>query len=534
MSINMDHEDMMLTDCRNELNNPSHNNDTITILEPDLNTSMNYVNYSNNDSNSNNASDKSASNIHLQSLRRRLSLNLNAERIHSMHTQINNSTIDMNASYEVSSNGTLRTKGFEIRNNGFSVKHSHVPNAYPQFHQNNNINSQAQQHHTNSINSMSIYSTSPSPLCEQSPSSPNISDTINSSDLIELGTIGKGSCGTVRRALHISTCHIVALKNIAIHEKDKRLQLVKELRVLTTLNSPYLITFNGAYYEHGITTLVLEYMNRNSLAELVKQYGALDECLLQHIAIQVIKGLSVLHASKHVHRDIKPGNILINHNMDVKIADFGVLTALNSTADMATTYIGTTAFMSPERIMNEHYTASSDIWSFGIAMIYCATGELPYKTDSNGGMFGLIKSIRDDQSPNISSKCTQYSDLCRDFISKCLYKQPHERWSGPQLLAHPWLINADNIWIQLIQNKSSYINSLQICQQQQSDMDDCDAICTMLLNKYYPVNNYRRSLFELARFQKIANELGMTPNDVQYRFEYKYSEKFNTQANNNV
>jgi len=57
------------------------------------------------------------------------------------------------------------------------------------------------------------------------------------------------------------------------------------------------------------------------------------------------------------------GNILINHNADVKIADFGVLTALESTHDMARTYIGTTAFMSPERVTNDAYSASSDIWS---------------------------------------------------------------------------------------------------------------------------------------------------------------------------
>lgn len=113
--------------------------------------------------------------------------------------------------------------------------------------------------------------------------------------------------------------------------------------MLTTLNSPYLIAFHAAYYEHGVTTLVLEYMNRQSLSEVVKQYGAVNEATLQHIAVQITRGLAVLHNSKHIHRDIKPGNVLINSNVDVKIADFGVLTALSESVDMATTYIGTTA-----------------------------------------------------------------------------------------------------------------------------------------------------------------------------------------------
>lgn len=136
-------------------------------------------------------------------------------------------------------------------------------------------------------------------------------ETIHAADLISLGSIGKGSCGTVRRALHTPTCRIVALKNINVFEKEKRHQLIKELRVLTTLNSPYLIAFHGAYYADGVTTLVLEYMNRNSLSEMIKQSGPLNEVLLQHIAIQVVKGLSVLHASKHVHRDIKVSSMFL-------------------------------------------------------------------------------------------------------------------------------------------------------------------------------------------------------------------------------
>jgi serine/threonine protein kinase len=160
------------------------------------------------------------------------------------------------------------------------------------------------------------------------------------------------ACGVVRRALHVPSWRQVALKTVSLFEREKRSQLVKELLALSTLHSPYIIDFLGAFYKEGITTIVLEYMNRNSLQEILRTYGPVtNEIFVAHIARQLFKGLEVFHTHKHVHRDIKPGNILINHWGDVKLADFGVLTALEGTADLATTYVGTTLFMSPERVV---------------------------------------------------------------------------------------------------------------------------------------------------------------------------------------
>lgn len=210
--------------------------------------------------------------------------------------------------------------------------------------------------------------------------------------------------------------------------------------------------------------------------------------------------------------------------MVVQIADFGVLTALNATTDMATTYIGTTAFMSPERVTNDAYSAPSDIWSFGVSLLYLATGHLPYSTASDNGYFGLVKAIRDLPSPTLLPSAP-FSDLCRDFISKCLAKSPEQRWSGPQLLAHPWLINADQEWLQHVRQTNGKCNPFTTVRYS-TDLTDLEAICSAVLQQYYPVNNYRRSLFELSRFQKISHELGIAPNEVQQVFEKKYAAKF--------
>ncbi len=73
------------------------------------------------------------------------------------------------------------------------------------------------------------------------------------------------ACGVVRRALHVPSWRQVALKTVSLFDREKRSQLVKELLALSTLHSPYIIDFLGAFYKEGITTIVLEYMNRNSL-----------------------------------------------------------------------------------------------------------------------------------------------------------------------------------------------------------------------------------------------------------------------------
>ena len=73
----------------------------------------------------------------------------------------------------------------------------------------------------------------------------------------------------------------------------------------------------------GNTTLVLEYMNRNSLLSLVKSHGPLPDIMLRHVTAHMLRGLECLHTRHHLHRDIKPGNVLLNGKGDCKLADFG-------------------------------------------------------------------------------------------------------------------------------------------------------------------------------------------------------------------
>lgn len=344
------------------------------------------------------------------------------------------------------------------------------------------------------------------------------------SELVELDTLGQGACSVVRRALHLPSCKLVALKRVSVFDKEKRKQLVKELEVLTTLNSPYLVTFHGATYQDGVTTLILEYMNRNSLSEIVRVYGPLNELMLMRVAVQAVRALALLHQNKKIHRDIKPGNLLINHAAEVKLSDFGILAALDSTSDLATTFIGTTMYMSPERIENVAYGPPSDIWSLGLTLYCLAVGQNPYHHAINegaAGYWGLVKMIRESEAPNIPSSLP-FSPYCRDFISQCVQKNPESRATAQQLLSHPWLMHGDELWRQSVDRGDPN----PLANRTDHDTHDIGVILNILLEKFYSTASYTRSLFELSRFQQIGISLGVDVEEVRQTFEKMYSLKF--------
>jgi len=145
--------------------------------------------------------------------------------------------------------------------------------------------------------------------------------------------------------------------------------------------------------------IVLEYMDGGSLADVLiatqlTGSGAPSELVLGRIAAKTLAGLNYLHRERHqVHRDIKPGNILLNSRGEIKISDFGLSAELDSTKEMCATFIGTHAYMSPERLGGKPYSFASDIWSLGITLIECAIGQFPYTAYNGNNYFVLLSQI---------------------------------------------------------------------------------------------------------------------------------------------
>jgi len=118
----------------------------------------------------------------------------------------------------------------------------------------------------------------------------------------------------------------------------------------------------------------------------------------------------------------------------IKISDFGISRDLDSTLGFATTFVGTTCYMSPGRLSGETYTYSADLWSFGLMMLELAAGAFPYPKPNC--YFALLTDIVELPPPDLPDG---FSDGLRHFLGLCLRKEPEARPSAAELLAHPWL-----------------------------------------------------------------------------------------------
>jgi len=239
---------------------------------------------------------------------------------------------------------------------------------------------------------------------------------------------------------------VMAMKEIRLElDESKFTTILKELVILHECVSPYIIDFYGAFYQEGAVYMCIEYMDGGSIDKLYA--GGIPENILRKITYATIMGLKTLKDDHHIiHRDVKPTNILVNTNGQVKICDFGV--SGNLVASIAKTNIGCQSYMAPERISgggmsaagggaNGTYSVQSDIWSLGLTIIECAMGRYPYPPEVSSTIFSQLSAIVEGDPPDLPNE--GYSPIAQDFVRSCLNKIPTKRHTYPMLLQHPWL-----------------------------------------------------------------------------------------------
>ncbi|GLJ12299.1 hypothetical protein SUGI_0188250 [Cryptomeria japonica] len=264
-------------------------------------------------------------------------------------------------------------------------------------------------------------------------------------DLEKVGVLGHGSQGSVYKVLHRRSSSYFALKVVRLDcDPSSTRQIMREVEIAKKINSPSIVKCEGVFEQGGNINFVLEYMDGGSLANLLKHKRRMTESCIAKIARQVLEGLKYLHSERIVHRDIKPSNLLIDRSSGVvKIADFGVSGIVSQSMDVScNSYVGTCAYMSPERFDPDTYRGScngyeGDLWSLGLAMLECYLGHFPFLPPAQEpDWVTLMCAICFGDPPLVPPTA---SKEFQSFIKCCLQKNPRSRWTASELLHHPFL-----------------------------------------------------------------------------------------------
>lgn len=259
-------------------------------------------------------------------------------------------------------------------------------------------------------------------------------------DVLPFDVIGAGAGGSVKRAIHVPSHTFIALKVMTVFDREKRKQLVNELRALADADEKcaHVVGFLGAYYDKKRETVcvALEFADGGSLeSALARAKRPMPPVVVGDVCAQVAAGLEYLHEKKRlVHRDIKPGNVLVRRSGACKITDFGIVAQskmmmdgetntddarsdgrakdktsnvrslddgdttgpsgsfLNNRSAALKSFKGSLRYMSPERVERAPYGRAADIWSLGVMLCECALGRYPFD-EQDGGVLGLALKI---------------------------------------------------------------------------------------------------------------------------------------------
>uniref|UniRef100_A0A6B2LDL9 non-specific serine/threonine protein kinase n=2 Tax=Arcella intermedia TaxID=1963864 RepID=A0A6B2LDL9_9EUKA len=233
--------------------------------------------------------------------------------------------------------------------------------------------------------------------------------------------LGKGQFAVVYKGFNIETGERVAVKYIDKDAVDvtKLPTLRREAELLQKLNHSNIVKIYHFEESKKKLALVLEFMDRGSLQQILKKYGTLPEETVSVLTRESLNGLNYLHQEGIIHRDIKAGNILINEKAQVKLADFG--TAKPEDQNKNFTVIGTPYWMAPEVIELTGVGAKSDVWSLGCTVLELLIGHPPYFDLST------MQALFFNRGRRPSSHSTWAKQRIRTFSTSMFYKRSKKK-----------------------------------------------------------------------------------------------------------
>ncbi|KAA8595932.1 hypothetical protein FQN60_011223 [Etheostoma spectabile] len=248
---------------------------------------------------------------------------------------------------------------------------------------------------------------------------------INAQDIHYQEQLGHGNGGTVYKAYHLLGKRVLAVKVIPLDiTVELQKQIMSELEILYKCDSPYIITFFSAFFVENRISICTEFMDGSQRPDISVEPEDTSQSSIKQF----------------VSADVKPSNMLVNTRGQVKLCDFGVSTQLVNS--IAKTYVGTNAYMAPERISGEQYGIHADVWSVGISFMELALGMFPY--------------------PQVSK------EQLKKCINGNMRRQPKERPAPNNLMMHPFALSSsfllkDHSFITQFNDGNAEVVSMWVC-----------------------------------------------------------------------
>ena len=240
--------------------------------------------------------------------------------------------------------------------------------------------------------------------------------------------IGAGGMATVYRGLDEVLGRTVAIKTMLpqyANDPSFAARFKQEAQAAAALQSPYIVSVYDWGKDADTYYIVMEYLRGTDLKSGIRKHGALDCKKVAQIGSQIAQALSVAHRHDIIHRDIKPQNIMVQPDGNIKVMDFGIARAKNSHLTQDNSVLGTAHYVSPEQTQGKELGPTTDIYSLGIVMYEAATGQVPFQGDD--AISVALKQVNEQPKPP-SQLNPAVDPSLESIILKCMQKNPAGRF----------------------------------------------------------------------------------------------------------
>jgi formylglycine-generating enzyme required for sulfatase activity/serine/threonine protein kinase/Leucine-rich repeat (LRR) protein len=252
-----------------------------------------------------------------------------------------------------------------------------------------------------------------------------------------LEVVGQGAFGTVLRAFDEKLQRVVAIKVMAPElaaTSPARKRFVREAQASAQIRHEHVVSVYSVE-EKPIPYLVMEYIPGVTLQQRLDEKGPLDVPTMLRLGTQIAEGLAAAHAKDLIHRDIKPGNVLLEAGMHdrVKITDFGLARAADDASmTQSGTIAGTPMYMAPEQALGKKLDQRADLFSFGSVLYQMVSGRPPFRASST---LAVLKRLTEDTPRPIREIIPETPTWLCDIITKLHAKNPDERYQSAREVA---------------------------------------------------------------------------------------------------